>query len=82
MVLLREILEIHNIKPTDITGAITASVVPEITDNVNTALKKVTGCNVIAVGPGVKTGLSIVIDNPVQILRREPWQPLRDTVIR
>lgn len=67
VVLLREILEIHNIKPSDITGVITASVVPAITENVNAALKKVTGCEALTVGPGVKTGLSIVIDNPAQL---------------
>ncbi|MGN0621887.1 MAG: type III pantothenate kinase [Porcipelethomonas sp.] len=66
-VLLKEILNLHGICPDEIDGAIAASVVPSVTDNICEAVKKATGCNAVTVGPGVRTGLSIVIDNPAQL---------------
>ena len=48
-------------------GAIAASVVPAVNGALKTAVKKVLGLSLCIVGPGVKTGLNIKIDNPAQL---------------
>lgn len=66
-ILLKNILEIYNINPCEISGAIIASVVPAVTGRVKTAIQKIMHKKVMVVGPGIKTGLSILIDNPAQL---------------
>jgi len=61
------ILELHGIDAKKITGAVMSSVVPLLTATVKTAVYKITGQDALVVGPGVKTGLSIKIDNPAQL---------------
>ena len=63
---LKMILEVYDVKPADIEGSIIASVVPQVLNSVKTALKKLTGKNALVVGPGLKTGLNIKIENPAQ----------------
>lgn len=65
--MFKNILEIYNVNENDIEGAIIASVVPSVTGNVKSAAEKIIGKKVMVVGPGIKTGLSIVIDNPAQL---------------
>ena len=60
-------LDMHNIKKDIIDGAIISSVVPSVTNTVKTAIKKYFGVNSKVVGPGIKTGLKIVIENPAQL---------------
>ena len=60
-------LDMHDIKKEIIDGAIISSVVPSVTNTVKTAIKKYFGVNSKVVGPGIKTGLKIVIDNPAQL---------------
>ena len=60
----KSIFEIHNVSPHDIEGAIISSVVPFVTNTVKSAVKKIMGITPMVVGPGIKTGLSIKIDNP------------------
>ncbi len=50
-----------------IEGAIISSVVPQVSSLLENAIKKLFGCRVFVVGPGVKTGLNIKIDNPAQL---------------
>ena len=50
-----------------IDGAIIGSVVPPLTYIVRTALKKVCGVQAYVVGPGLKTGLNIRMDDPTSI---------------
>ena len=64
---LRTALEIHGVDIKDIDGAIISSVVPDLTNTVKTAVNKYIGSEVMTVGPGIKTGLSILIDNPAQL---------------
>ncbi len=64
---IKNIFEIHNIMPDTLEGAVMSSVVPSITETVENAVKKLTGCSPVIVGPGVKTGLRIMIDNPAQL---------------
>ncbi|MBR3738792.1 MAG: type III pantothenate kinase [Eubacterium sp.] len=58
-------LKIHNIE--NISGAIISSVVPPLNATLKKAIKLITGVSAMIVGPGIKTGLSIKIDDPSQL---------------
>lgn len=60
-------MDMHGIKPDDIDGAIISSVVPSVTNTFKAAVEKYIKVEVKVVGPGIKTGLSITIDNPAQL---------------
>lgn len=64
---IKAALDINKISPESITGAIISSVVPSITNTVKEAAEKLISAKVLIVGPGIKTGLSIMIDNPAQL---------------
>ncbi|MBR2152307.1 MAG: type III pantothenate kinase [Clostridia bacterium] len=61
------IMKLHNINRADIHGAIFSSVVPNLSYTIKMAIKKALNVDAISVGPGVKTGLNIKIDNPSQL---------------
>lgn len=63
---LKMILEVYHVSPADIEGSIIASVVPQVLNSMQTAIKKLTGKASLVVGPGLKTGLNIAIENPSQ----------------
>ncbi len=63
---LKSILDIYNVDRTAIEGSIIASVVPQVLNTFQTAIMKLTGKKALVVGPGLKTGLNIAIDNPSQ----------------
>lgn len=63
----KNVMELHAIVPSDINGAIIASVVPPVTSLIGKALEKIVGCTPMIVGPGLKTGLNIIMDNPAQV---------------
>ena len=63
---LKMILDVYHLKAEDIEGSIIASVVPQVLNSMQTAIKKLTGKAPLVVGPGLKTGLNIAIDNPAQ----------------
>ena len=48
-------------------GAVAASVVPAVNEALKFAVKKILKLELCLVGPGVKTGLNIKIDNPAQL---------------
>lgn len=48
-------------------GAIISSVVPELTGAVKRAIERIAGVEPLVLGPGVKNGLDIKIDNPAQL---------------
>lgn len=64
---LSSMLHIHNADGFSFKGAIISSVVPELTSAIKDAIKTVTGQTALLIGPGVKTGLNIRIDNPAQL---------------
>lgn len=51
----------------DFEGAIISSVVPPLTGIMKSAAKLITGCDAMVIGPGVKTGLNIRIDDPATL---------------
>lgn len=63
----KNVLEIYGIERDSLEGGIVSSVVPPVTATVRNAAEKVTGKEILVVGPGVKTGLDIKIDNPAQL---------------
>ncbi len=64
---LRSICELYGYDPDSIEGAVVSSVVPRLTDTVRKGIMKLGVSNVRTVGPGIKTGLSIRIDDPAQL---------------
>ena len=64
---IKTVLDIYHIKRTDIEGCIISSVVPQITDIAKLAAEKILKKEVMVLGPGVKSGLNIVMDNPGQL---------------
>jgi len=63
---LKMIMEVYHVSADMIEGAIIASVVPQVLNSMQTAIKKLTGKTSLVVGPGLKTGLNIKIENPAQ----------------
>ncbi|MDO4943954.1 MAG: type III pantothenate kinase [Ruminococcus sp.] len=66
-VLIKNILELNNLSHTSFEGGIISSVVPSLTHTVKEAMIRLTGKPVMVVGPGVKNGLKIMLDNPAQL---------------
>ncbi len=64
---VKGIVELKNATLGNVDGAVISSVVPELTTLVKDAINMLTGVNAIVLGPGIKSGLSIKIDNPAQL---------------
>lgn len=64
---LKTVLDIYHIKGSDIEGCIISSVVPQITNTAKLAAEKILKKEVMVLGPGVKTGLNILMDHPAQL---------------
>lgn len=64
---IKNILELHGLSHTKIEDCIVSSVVPSVGGAICNAVSLL--CNIIPLelGPGVKTGLNIKIDNPAQL---------------
>ena len=60
----KTVLELYHIHTEDLTGSIISSVVPPVTNTVRKALHKITNHQAMVVGPGIRTGLNILTDNP------------------
>lgn len=63
-VLMHQMLTLAGYQNSQFEGAIISSVVPPITGVMKNAVKFVTGCDAMVIGPGLKTGLNIRIDDP------------------
>ena len=63
---LKMLMEVYKIHPEQIQGAIVASVVPQMLNSMQSAVRKLIGKTPLVVGPGLKTGLNIQIENPAQ----------------
>lgn len=64
---LYDLVRISGFSVSDTEGCIICSVVPAVGSSIALAVKKLTGYDPILVGPGVKTGVNIKIDNPAQL---------------
>ena len=63
----KTVLELYNIDSYDIKGAIMSSVVPQLSNIIKSAVEKTIGISPLIVGPGIKTGLNILMDQPRQV---------------
>lgn len=63
---IKDVLKLYDTSK-KLSGAIISSVVPNVQDSLNIALKKLYNIKPKLLGPGVKTGLNIKIDNPAQL---------------
>ena len=64
---LKTMLSLFEVAPENIDGSIISSVVPPVLNSFKTAIRKLTGCSALVVGPGIKTGLNIRMDNPSEV---------------
>ncbi len=64
---IKILIELNGLSTTDFEGGIISSVVPQLNDILKKAVHKVIDCMPLIVGPGIKTGLNIKIDNPAQL---------------
>ena len=60
-------LALYGAEPQQITGVIFSSVVPALTPRLREALHKMCECQIMEVGPGLKSGVRIRMDNPAQL---------------
>ena len=63
---LKILMDVYGVDTGDMEGVIIASVVPQVLNSIQTAVKKLTGKQSLVVGPGLKTGLDIRLENPNQ----------------
>lgn len=64
---LMGIFGLYQCEAAQIGGAIISSVSPSVTHPLREAVKKVTGLHPLLVGPGIKTGLNIAINDPAEL---------------
>ena len=63
---LKSIFDLYGYGFDEFTGCAISSVVPELTGAISHAAKRITGSEPIVLGPGVKTGINILADDPSQ----------------
>lgn len=64
---IKDIMRLNDIADGDIHGAAICSVVPTVGSSIEKAINKLFGITPMVLGPGIKTGLNIKIDNPAQL---------------
>lgn len=64
---IKTLLDIYKVNKADIEGCIISSVVPQITNIIRLAAHKILDKKIVVLGPGVKTGLNIMMDNPASL---------------
>ncbi len=64
---LKTLFEIQGIELDSIEGVIISSVVPQVLNSMRSAMRKLLHLEPLVVGPGLKTGLNIKLENPTQI---------------
>jgi type III pantothenate kinase len=66
-VLLRSLLDVAEVERDEVAAAIIASVVPAVTDTLTRAVALAFGLDPLVVGPGIKTGMPILYENPREV---------------
>lgn len=67
VVIFKTVLELYGIEKEKVTGAIISSVVPQLVNIIKSAVYKLIKVDPMVVGPGVKTGLNILMDEPRRV---------------
>lgn len=64
VLLFMNALALHGLNAKEFEGAVLSSVVPPVTEQIRAAVEKLFGISAMVIGPGIKTGLNIRIDDP------------------
>lgn len=64
VLILMNLLNLNAIRADEFEGAVLSSVVPPATEQISEAVQKLFGLHAMVIGPGIKTGLNIRIDDP------------------
>ena len=64
---LKSILSLYGVDESEVSGAAISSVVPILTQTMANAIKIVFKVKAVIVGPGLKTGINLLADNPAQV---------------
>ena len=64
---LLNLLSLYHVDPERIEGGILGSVVPALTGRVLAALRMLSSARILTVGPGLKSGIKLRLDNPAQL---------------
>ena len=64
---LKILLMLYEVDPKAVEGSIVSSVVPQLLNSIRSAIAKLTGKTCLVVGPGIKTGLNIRMENPTEV---------------
>lgn len=64
---LLSLFRAKNIDPTLVEGVLISSVVPKVMHSLNNSIRKFFNLEPMIVGPGVKTGISVKLENPKQV---------------
>lgn len=63
----KNVLEMYGVSIEELDGGIISSVVPPVTNIVKHSMEKILNQKVMLIGPGVKTGLNVLMDDPRQV---------------
>ena len=66
-VLILSLIRLAGVDPEKVVASIVASVVPALSDPIGTALRRAFGHRALVVGPGIKTGMPILYENPREV---------------
>src|SRR4051812_46730428 len=66
-VILRQLLSMRNVDASAVKAAIVASVVPALTEPMLDLVRRGFGLEALVVGPGIKTGMAILYENPREV---------------
>jgi type III pantothenate kinase len=66
-VVLRSLFDMHGVAPKSVDAAILASVVPSLTESMLSLARTVCGREALVVGPGIRSGMAILIENPREV---------------
>ena len=61
---IKSLLDYYGVDPQGFEGAILSSVVPPVTNILRLAVNRLTGLDCLIVGPGIRTGMNVRIDDP------------------
>lgn len=64
---IRMIFELYDTDRKDVEGVIISSVVPPLTNVIKSAVAKIIKSKIMIVGPGIKTGLNLHMDDPKSV---------------
>ncbi len=66
-VLLATLIDLAGIARNEVSASILASVVPNLNDTLSSAVQRAFGHEMLVVGPGIKTGMPILYENPREV---------------